>query len=71
MIFPEIVGFWKIVGKIRRLVRKRSQKLNYHVILHQIALPSYPLHFPNFCPIEKPKKNAEKLLVFGENDSRR
>ena len=52
-------------------MQKRSQKLNYDVILHYISLPIYPLHYPKFCPIQKHNKNAEKLLVFGENDSRR
>ena len=39
--------------------------------MHYISLPIYPLHYPKFCPIQKHNKNAEKLLVFGENDSRR
>ena len=52
-ILPEIVGFLKIVGEIQQLARKRSQKINYDVILHCISLLIYPLHFPKFCPIEK------------------
>ena len=52
------VGLLKIVGEIQELVRKRSQKINYDIILHYISLRIYPLHFP-------------KLSVFGENDSRR
>ena len=33
-----------------------SKLINYHVILHYILLPIYPLHFPNFCPIQKHQK---------------
>ena len=51
-ILPEIVGFLKIVGKIQ-LVRKRSEKINFDVILHYISFPPYPLHFSKFCPIQK------------------
>ena len=53
MILPETVGFLKIVGEIQQLGRKRSQKINFDVILHYISLPIYPLHFPKFCPIQK------------------
>ena len=35
-IFGEIIGFLKIVGKIQQLRRKRSQEINYDVILHYI-----------------------------------
>ena len=69
-ISGKIVGFLKIVSKIQQLVQKRSQKINYDVILHYISLPIYPLHFPKFYPIQKHKKNTKKLSVFDENDSR-
>ena len=49
----EIVGFFKFIGKIQQLVRKRSQKNIHEVILHYISLPIYPLYFPEFCPIQK------------------
>ena len=52
-VFPEIVGFLKLVDEIQQLVRKRSQKNNQGVILHYISLLIYPLHFPKFCPIQK------------------
>ena len=51
LISRKIIGFMKIVGEIQQLVRKRSQKINYDVILHDVSLPIYPLHFPKFCPI--------------------
>ena len=51
LISRKIIGFMKIVGEIQQLVRKRSQKINYDVILHYVSLPIYPLHFPKFCPI--------------------
>ena len=51
LISRKIMGFMKIVGEIQQLVRKRSQKINYDVILHYVSLPIYPLHFPKFCPI--------------------
>ena len=47
------IGFSKIVCKIQQLVRKRSQKIHYDVILHYISLPICPLHFSKFCPIQK------------------
>ena len=68
-VLPKYVVFLEIVGELKLLVRKRSQKITY-VILHYISLYIYPLHFPKFCPIQK-QKNAKTLLVFGENDSRR
>ena len=34
LISRKIIGFMKIVGEIQQLVRKRSQKINYDVILH-------------------------------------
>ena len=43
----------KIVGKIQQLVRKRSQKNHYNIILHCISLPIYPLNFPQFYLIQK------------------
>ena len=52
-ILPEIIRFFKIVGKIQNLVQKRSQKINYNILLHYISLPIYPLHFPKLCPIQK------------------
>ena len=48
-ILPEIVGFFKLVGEIQQLLRKRSQKIHYDVNLHYILLSIYPLHFPKFC----------------------
>ena len=65
----KIVGFLKFVGEIQQLVQKRSQKNNQNIILHYISLPIYPFHFPKFCPLQKQKKNAKKMLVFGKNDS--
>ena len=65
---PETVGFLKTVSEIQQLVRKRSLKINYEVILHYISLPIYQLHFPKFCPIQKQLKTIKKLSVFGEND---
>ena len=53
IISGKIVGFLKIVDEIQKLVRKRSKKINYEVILHYISLPIYPLRFPKFCPIQK------------------
>ena len=50
---PEIFGFLKIVDEMQQLVRKRSQKINYDVLLDYISLPIYPLHFPKLCPIQK------------------
>ena len=47
--------FLKTVGEIQQLVRKRSLKIYYDVILHYISLPICPLHFPKFCPIQKQK----------------
>ena len=61
----------KFVAEIQQLVRKRSQKNNYNLILHYISLPIYPLHFPKFRPMQKQKKNAKILLEFGKNNSRR
>ena len=52
-ILAEIVGFLKTVGETQQLVRKRSQKIHYDVILHYISLPICPLHFSKFCPIQK------------------
>ena len=65
------VGFLKIVAEIQQLAWKRSQKINYDVILHYISLPIYPLHFPKFCPIKETTKSAKKWSVFGESDSHR
>ena len=69
-ISAKIVGFSKIVGEIQRLVRKRSQK-NY--LRHTFAF-----NFTSYLSIALSKillhsetiKNAKRLLVFGENDSR-
>ena len=52
-ISGKFVGCLKVVSKIQQLVRKRSQKINYNVILHYISLPIYPLHIPICCPIQK------------------
>ena len=52
-ILPEIIGFLKIDGEIQQLVWKLSQKIHYHVNLHYIFLPIYPLHFPKFSQIQK------------------
>ena len=45
--------------------------LLYIHVLHYISLPIYPLLFPKFCPHSKTIKNAKKLGIFGESDSRR
>ena len=50
---------------------ERSQNINYDVILHDISLPIYPLHFPKILPHSITIKNAKKLSIFSENDSRR
>ena len=55
-ILPEIWQFFLKFGKIRQLVRKRSQKINCDVILNYISLSIYPLHFSKFCPIQKQQK---------------
>ena len=52
-IFAKIVSFLEIVDEKQQLVRKRSQKIHYDVILHYISLSICPLHFPKFCPIQK------------------
>ena len=52
-ISGKIVGFLKFVDEIQELVRKRSQKSNKDVILHNISLSIYPSLFPKFCPIQK------------------
>ena len=49
----KLLFFFKFVGEIQELVRKRSQKSNKDVILHNISLPIYPSLFPKFCPIQK------------------
>ena len=51
-----------IVGEIQQLGRKRSQKINYDVILHYISLPIYPLPFPKILLRSKTIKNAKKCL---------
>ena len=48
--------FLKTVGEIQQLVRKRSLKIYYDVILHYISLPICPLHFPKFRPFKNNKK---------------
>ena len=45
--------FFENCRRIQQLGRKRSQKINFDVILHYISLPIYPLHFPKFCLIQK------------------
>ena len=45
-------------------MRKRSQKINYNVILHYISLSK-------ILPHSKTIKSFKKLSVFGENGSRR
>ena len=65
IILPEIFGFLKIVVEIQHLVQKRSQKINYDFTSYlSIALSK-------ILPHSKTIKNAKKLSVFGENDSRR
>ena len=54
IILPEIVGFFKFIGEIQQLVRKRSQK-KIRTQFCYISLPIYRLHFPKFCPIQKNK----------------
>ena len=49
----KLLFFLKTVGEMQQIVQKRSQKINYDVILHYISLPIYPLHFPKLCPIQK------------------
>ena len=64
IILPEIFGFLKIVVEIQHLVQKRSQKINYDFISYlSIALSK-------ILPHSKTIKNAKKLSVFGENNSR-
>ena len=60
------VGFLKIVGEIQQLAWKRSQKINYDVILHYISLPIYPLDFPKFCPIQKQQKTLKNCWYLVE-----
>ena len=52
-ILPEIVEFFKFVGEMQELLRKRPQKNNKDVILNYISLPIYPLLFPKFYPMQK------------------
>ena len=39
--------------------------------MHYISLPTYPLHFPKILAHSKTIKNAEKLSILGQNNSRR
>ena len=54
LISRKIIGFMKIVGEIQQLVRKRSQKINYDVILHYISF----IHctFQSSAPYKNNKK---------------
>ena len=70
-ISGKIVSFLKIVGEIQQLVRKRSQKINYDVVLHYISIPICPLLFPKFCPIKKHKKSLRNCRYLVKNDPHR
>ena len=52
-ILGKIVGLLKFVGEIQQQIRNHSPKNNFDLILDYILLPTYPLHFQKFCPIQK------------------